>query len=109
MTSRLRTVAVLSAIAFVLVGCGPKKDNDHINSGRIIEKNHYLQGEYRECKKSIFPDDKCELGDPVQFPERCTYLIEEYETHRKEEVEVGCDETFNNAVIGSAWTRPSGR
>lgn len=102
---KLINILFVPAICILLAGC-PEKESP-VTSGRIIEKNHYLEGEYRECKKSIFPDDECELGDPVKFPERCTFVVEEAETLRKAEVEVGCDQTFENTVLGSWWVSPA--
>ena len=106
MSKRMTLGVALMLTVTLLSGAKCDKKPEPINQGRIIEKNHYLQGETRECKKSIFPKKECELGDPVQFPERCTFVIEEYETHRTEEVEVGCDLSFENANVGDSWTRP---
>lgn len=104
---KLIKILVVPAMCVLLAGC-PEKEEEPINHGRIIEKTHYLAGETRECKDALLPRDKpCELGDPVAFPERCTFLIEEWETRRRQEIEVGCDQAFNDAVLGQSWSRPT--
>lgn len=102
--------AVLAAIAIGLssgAGCSDKNTIEPINQGRIIEKNHYPAGESPECKKASPSPGECKTGDPTQYPQKCTYLIEEWETKRRQEVEVACDASFRDSAIGQSWVRPN--
>lgn len=105
-----KLIAIVALLSVAMLGSASKcggEDDSPVNQGRIIEKNHYLAGETRECKKEAADGGSCDLGDPVTFPERCTFLIEEWETKRRQEVEVACDISFRDAVIGQSWVRPT--
>lgn len=71
----------------------------------MVDKTHYLGGEHRECKRGLFDKGQCKLGDPVKFPERCVFEIEEWDTKRKGEVEVPCDDKFETTRVGDSWTK----
>lgn len=100
---RKSLIVTLTLVALVSFGC--KEKEKPITSGRVMSKTHYLAGETRECKRGFPGWGECKLGEPEKFPERCVFDIEEWETKRRGEVEVPCDQKFENTNVGDSWSK----